>query len=250
MINQKTIVMKRIIYNYICVLCMMTLACLTACSDEDKEPSVSPTDSGVVSDKDGNEYRWVRIGNLDWMTENLHCDTPFYEDLDNPKWSSKWSGLTLTGGDIEVQKKYFANFGNYYSWQEAVDYAPEGWRLPTDEDFKALEKILGVKNVDAEGWRSGGSVLMTQQNEGTCLDFRFGGEICNYINSSIGLYHPYDYGYYWTSTEMEVNKEPAAYARMITPGRNAVNRLVILQEKHCLSVRYVRDANKSVNDIK
>lgn len=41
---------------------------------------------------------------------------------------------------------------------------------------------------------------------------------------------------------VEVNHEPAAYARMITPGRNAVNRLVILQEKHCLSVRYVRDA--------
>lgn len=236
--------MKTLIHNYIWGFIMLVaLGCFAACSDDDdKLPSVTPSATGTVSDKDGNEYHWVRIGKLDWMTENLHCDAPFYEDLRNPKWTTQFGGLSLTGGDIEVQKKYYATFGNYYSWQEAVDYAPEGWRLPTDEDFKALEKMLGVKNVDDEGWRPGASTLMTQREEGTCLDFRYGGEICNYINSSIGLYHPYDYGYYWTSTEKEVNKEPAAYARMITPSRNAVNRLVILKEKHFLSVRYVRDA--------
>ena len=228
---------KIIIWTWILALSLL----VSSCSDDDKEPTVLPKATGTVTDKDGNEYHWVRIGNLDWMTENLHCDTPFYEDLDNPKWSSQWSGLTLNG-DLDAQKKYFSLFGNYYTWQEAMDYAPDGWRLPTDEDFKSLERELGIKNVDAEGWRDGASGLMTQENEGTCLSFRYGGEICNYVYSSMGLYHPYDYGYYWTGTYVEVNHEPAAYARMITPGRNAVNRLVILQERHCLSVRYVRDA--------
>lgn len=220
---------------------LLVVLFVAACSDDDKLPMVTPSDSGIVTDKDGNEYRWVRIGNLDWMTENLRCDAPFYEDLNNPKWSSEWSGMTLRG-DLDTQKKYFSLFGNYYSWQEAVDYAPDGWRLPTDDDFKALEKLLGIKHVDSEGWREGASQMMTQEGEGTCLAFRYGGEICNYVYSTIGLYHPYDYGYYWTGTYAEVNNEPAAYARMITPSRNAVNRLIILQEKHCLSVRYVRDA--------
>lgn len=219
---------------------LVTLLFVAACSDEDKEPTVAPTDSGTITDMDGNEYHWVRIGNLDWMTENLRCGTPFYEDLDNPKWGTSY-GLALDG-DLETRKKYFSLFGNYYTWQEAIDNAPEGWRLPTDEDFKALEKILGLKNVDSEGWRDGASRLMTQEGEGTCLAFRYGGEVCNYIYSTIGLYHPYDYGYYWTATSTEVNHEPAAYARMITPGRNAVNRLVVLLDKHFLSVRYVRDA--------
>lgn len=233
--------------NYLCaVACVVALPWIfAACSDDDKAPTVTPVAEGTVTDKDGNSYRWVRIGDQDWTTENLHCDPPFYKDRYNPKWVNRFGyGLDLTGGDIEVQQKYFETFGNYYSWQEAVDNAPEGWRLPTDEDFKQLERTLGMKASDAdrEGWRDGASYLMVQDGMGTCLNFRYGGEICNYIDSSIGLYHPYDYGYYWTATETEVNKEPAAYARMITPGRNAVNRLQILQEQHCLSVRYVRDA--------
>lgn len=226
------------------LLMMSFVACLsffvTSCSDDD-EPSVTPTDTGVVTDRDGNEYKWVRIGNLDWMTENLHCDAPFYEDQDNEKWDS-YDGLHLQGG-YEANKGYYETFGNYYTWQEAVDNAPEGWRLPSDEDFKALEHELGMKSsdLDKEGWRSGASHLMTQRNEGTMLDFRCGGEIC-YYSWQTAIYHPYDYGYYWTSTREDVNGEPASYARMITPGKNAVNRLKILHEKHFLNVRYVRDA--------
>lgn len=223
---------------------MLLVACsFASCSDDDSLPNVVPAATGTLVDKDGNEYGWVRIGNQDWMTENLHCDAPFYEDRDNPKWVNRFGDyLELTGGDIDMQKKYYSTFGNYYSYEEAVEYAPDGWRLPTDDDFKALERTLGVENVDAEGWRDGGSYLMCQSGEGTCLDFRYGGEICNYINSSIGLYHPYDYGYYWTSTDLEVNQEAAAWVRMITPGKNAVNRIKVLKDMHFLSVRYVRDA--------
>ena len=231
-------VIKRYIYSLLVVL---VLPMMFACSDDDKVPTVVPTASGTVTDRDGNEYHWVRIGNLDWMTENLRCDDPYYEDVYNEKWGK--NGLTLAN-DLETEKKYFKLFGNYYTWQEAMDNAPEGWRLPTDDDFKALEIQLGMKESDANrmGWRKGASTLMTQQGEGTMLDFRYGGEVCNFSYSNIELYHPYDYGYYWTATDTLVNNEPASIARVITPSRNAVNRLVILHEQHFMSVRYVRDA--------
>lgn len=246
MTKQYKMICNMKIFKYIlsATLAMILSCSAISCSDDDKEPSVSPTASGTVTDKDGNEYHWVRIGNLDWMTENLRCDDPFYEDIYNPKWVNKWGDPLALSGTLKDWKKWYEDFGNYYSWEEAVAYAPEGWRLPTDEDFKALESELGMNKgeLDREGWRSGASELMTQQGVGTMLDFRFGGEICNYSYSNIDLYHQYDYGYYWTSTNTEINKEPAAYARMITPGKNAVNRLVILQNLHFLSVRYVRDA--------
>ena len=229
---------------YIWAIVLAGTLSFAACSDDDDQPSVSPVSTGTVSDKDGNEYKWVRIGKLDWMTENLRCDNPFYDDVYNPKWTNGYGvGLSLTG-TLEDWQKWYAEFGNYYTWEEAVANAPDGWRLPTDDDFKTLERELGIKqgDLDKEGWRKGASNLMMQNGEGTCLHFVFGGEICNYSYSLIGLYHQYDYGYYWTSTDIEINGEPASYARMITPGKNAVNRLKILHEQHFLSVRYVRDA--------
>lgn len=232
--------MKRKKYILLGMLALAFSLTLSSCSDDD-EPTVIPINSGTVFDKDGNEYKWVRIGNLDWMTENLHCDLPFYEDLDNEKWDDYYS-LSLNGG-YDANVNYYNTFGNYYSWQEAMDNAPEGWRLPSDDDFKALERQLGMKpsDLDKEGWRNGAASLITQRGEGSMLDFRCGGEIC-YYSWNVAIYHPYDYGYYWTSTDMEINGEPASYARMITPGKNAVNRLKILHEQHFLSVRYVRDA--------
>lgn len=229
----------------ILVIGMLGILSLGSCGDDDdnKMPSVVPSSTGTVVDRDGNEYKWVRIADLDWMTENLRCDAPFYEDTYNDKWVDEWGNGISLAGTHDDWVRWYADFGNYYTWQEAMDNAPEGWRLPTDEDFKALERELGMKesDLDKEGWRNGASFLMSQSEAGTCLNFKYGGEIC-YFSYNTGLYHPDDYGYYWTATDVEVNKEPAAYARMITPGKNAVNRLVILQERHYLNVRYVRDA--------
>lgn len=232
------------IMSLVVFLCVSFAFC--AChDDEDNMPDVQPTALGTLVDRDGNEYHWVRIGCLDWMTENLRCDDPFYEDIYNPKWTGKFDwGLGLDG-DTEDWKNWYDNFGNYYSWQEAVDNAPEGWRLPTDEDFKALERQLGMKasDLDMEGWRAGASALMSQNETGTKLHFTYGGAVGPSLNTAgIVLSHQYDYGYYWTATDTVVNHEAAAFARKITPGMNAVNRIIILQENRCLSVRYVRDA--------
>ena len=219
---------------------LLTLG-LTSCSDDDKLPVVVPSATGTMQDNDGNEYHWVRIGNLDWMTENLHCGTPLYDDLDNDRWGNYYS--LSWKGDRESLIEHYNRFGNYYSWQEAMDNAPEGWRLPTDEDWKNLEMALGMSKseADKDGWRNGASQLMTQSTDGTGLDFRYGGQVC-YFSWSVTGYHDYDYGYYWTGTRDDVNDEPASYARAITPSKNAVNRIHVLHEQHFLSVRYVRDA--------
>jgi len=223
------------------MLLSLTICGMSSCSDDDDTPSVTPTASGVMEDKEGNEYHWVRIGDQDWMVENLRCGVQFYEEYDSDKWG-KYNELSLPG-DIPTCKQIYKDCGNYYTWQEAMDNTPDGWRLPSDEDWKKLESVLGMKkkDLDKEGWRNGCSYLMTQNGEGTQLDFRFSGCIC-YFGYSVSIYHLYDFGYYWTSTSTLVNNEPAAYARMITPGKNAVNRLQILQEYRFMSVRYVRDA--------
>ena len=201
MINEKVRKMAMILFL------SLAIGCLSSCSDDDDTPSVAPSASGVVQDMDGNEYHWVRIGNLDWMTDNLRCGTPFYEDAYNDKWGRRSLALPKS---METSKLIYDNFGNYYSWQEAMDNAPEGWRLPTDGEVSQL-------------------------------NMRYGGSVY-FLGFSLSINHYYDFGYYWSATSTSINGEPAAYARMITPSRNAVNRLQVMQEEHFMSVRYVRDA--------
>ena len=42
-----------------------------SCSDDEERFVVYPDDKGVFVDDEGNEYPYVRYGDLEWMTENL-----------------------------------------------------------------------------------------------------------------------------------------------------------------------------------
>lgn len=71
--------MKRFVISmYVCCC-----AVFCSCSDDDKLPDVRPAAKGEYTDvRDGNTYGWVRIGDLEWMTENLKYQVgglPYYE---------------------------------------------------------------------------------------------------------------------------------------------------------------------------
>jgi len=80
--------------------------------------------------RDGQEYKVVQIGNRIWFAENLRfkSDTSLvYED--NP--------------DYEKQ------YGRLYHFDDLSDLAPDGWRIPTKEDFLSLEDCIdGFKNFN------------------------------------------------------------------------------------------------------
>ena len=227
-------------------LLLMGVLILQSCGDDDLV-SISPEKSGIMTDKEGNEYKWVRLGNLDWMAENLKCGTPFYEKT-TINASGKVKPLVEYGLLEEVQG-YAKNFGNYYTFQEALDYCPEGWRLPTDEDWKKLERLLGMasKDVDKEGWRSGAADLMIQkQEQGTGLELRYGGELCKWgwmssANEQVRPYRQYEFGMYWSSTKDDNQANECVWYRKIMYGKNEVERRSTTTFAHHLSVRYVRD---------
>ena len=59
-------------YNLLLMLMGMSF-CLTSCSDDDDAVAkVAPSATGTYTDpRDGNEYRWVRYGNLEWLADNF-----------------------------------------------------------------------------------------------------------------------------------------------------------------------------------
>ncbi|MFM7823607.1 MAG: fibrobacter succinogenes major paralogous domain-containing protein, partial [Bacteroidota bacterium] len=42
---------------------------------------------------------------------------------------------------------------NGYAVSASQQLAPQGWRIPTDDDWKKLERHLGMSDVDVSSWR-------------------------------------------------------------------------------------------------
>ncbi len=233
--------MKKNILYFGC-LAVLTMS-LSACGDDDDSlPTVQPTATGTMTDNDGNEYQWVRIGNLDWMCSNLKSGEPWFT-----KTYVTENGYQdeLYAENEDAAAEAIEAEGNYYSFQEALDECPEGWRLPTDDDWKSLESTLGMsdKELDKEGWRDGAGYLMAQTiEEGTGLHLIYTGQIAPQSTALSELTHYGDYGYYWSATSAPYTSSQNIYIRKICPLWNKVERSAITTTARFLTVRYCRDA--------
>lgn len=229
-----------------------SLLCLLAwaCNDEKGLGTVKPSASGTFTDeRDGQVYGWIRVGDLEWMTENLRYGTPYpnkvyggaFADVDaQPQGVSNSDGF-----DLEAD---FKDNGNLYDWYEADTLCPDGWRLPTDEDWKNLEQALGMseKEANMEGWRGEGiATLMRQGEDGLGLGLQLSG--CAWQSGAwdwlIHLNGVYESGYFWTASEngRDEYDVPTVYIRRIVATQTTVFRGVAALNT-LMRVRCVRDA--------
>ena len=122
--------------------------------------------TGTVTDTDGNIYKTIKIGNQWWMAENLkvrhyrngdsitNLDTIIGQSLklNSQKWKAELSGGYSIKSSTNASNGYLYNF---YAIADTRNIAPEGWRVPSDEDWKELEIFLGMEKSVAEkvNWR-------------------------------------------------------------------------------------------------
>lgn len=95
--------------------------------------SSDPCDNASpYTDGGGTTYNPLSIGNQCWFDKNMNKDV---------------SGSWHTG--------ILGFYGRLYNWDAAEDVCPTGWRLPNDNDWKTLEKFLGMSATEANdvGWR-------------------------------------------------------------------------------------------------
>lgn len=121
-------------------------------------------ENGPLTDIDGNVYKTVVIGDLEWMAENLKVTryrngAPIPTDLSNTEWITTTTGAyavypyTSTNGEISSAEEMVNKHGllyNGYAVMSSEGLAPIGWRVATDEDYKNLEYFAGLPESELD----------------------------------------------------------------------------------------------------
>ena len=101
--------------------------------------------STFTDSRDGKKYKTVEIGEQKWMAQNLD-----YHGADGY--------LGLCYGD-EPKKKIrkpenCKKYGRLYNWSEAMVACPEGWHLPSYEEWQTLVDFAGGNEVAGKKLKS------------------------------------------------------------------------------------------------
>ena len=155
---------------------LLTAFLFVSCSKNEDLP-LTPSDTGTVTDCQGNSYKTVKIGDQWWMAENMKCtlyDTesersnvqipattrpgslnsgPFYTDVSD----------SITPYSDNLTSDQRSKLGVLYTWAAAVGISsqtnataqttdfpgnrqgicPNGWHIPTDAEWTVLINLLG-----------------------------------------------------------------------------------------------------------
>jgi len=160
--------------------------------DKDKSKDLFVGNSGLFEDsRDGNEYKWIRLGDQIWMGENL----AYLPEISPCREGSEDEGreddlfyyvYAYYGNDVTAAKatENYDVYGVLYNWNAAMNSCPDGWHLPTDGEWIELEQELGLTDglLDFNVWRGsteGGMLKETgtahwdSPNEGATDEFGF-----------------------------------------------------------------------------
>ena len=115
---------------------------------------------GTVTDIDGNMYNTMQIGNQLWMAENLKVThyrngNAIPNITDNNEWNFRTTGAQCSYNNDENNVITYGRLYNSSAIKDSSGLAPEGWHIPTDEEWKQLEMYLGISQseVDKHGFR-------------------------------------------------------------------------------------------------
>ena len=92
-------------------------------------------ETGEMTDGTGRTYKTLKIGETWWMAENLSVTKDANgQSLLTDSVMAHHTPLCYANPDGEV----------LYNWTAAMSACPEGWRLPTSNEWSEMEQIVGA----------------------------------------------------------------------------------------------------------
>jgi uncharacterized protein (TIGR02145 family) len=195
--------------------------------------SQEPSSGTFVDPRDSREYRWVRIGSQVWMAENLR----FVPESGWKCWNDD---------EAECAKK-----GVFYDWETACKVPPPGWHLPSDDEWKTLERELGMpeEELDLVGLDRKSNTGAAIKKTG-CWPVEYGGKQIIFSDDTgfsavptgffaLGEFTHSGYGGWWTGTP----DGERAWVRALAFHDNTITRAPN-DKKFYFPVRCVRDEDR------
>lgn len=103
---------------------------------------------------------------------------------------------------------YAAEYGYLYGYNAALKAVPEGWRLPTDEDWCNLERTLGMSESEIKKfhvWRGNGQGDLLKYGGAAGFYTRLGGgNVFDTSNAPVYI-RKEENAYFWSSTKIAEN---------------------------------------------
>jgi uncharacterized protein (TIGR02145 family) len=177
----------------------------------------NPQRGTLVDLRDARVYPTVRVGPQVWMAANLAFVT-----FDS--WCYR--------NDFDRCRRD----GRLYPWSDATRVCPDGWRLPTDADWMALERALGMAEADLAREGARGTDQGARLRRGG--DSGFEAPISGYRRPDGTFARDLERAAFWTSTE--ANAEDA-WHRDVRADVGTVYRSPVTKT-YALSVRCLQTA--------
>jgi uncharacterized protein (TIGR02145 family) len=222
-----------------------------------------------IMDIDGNKYPTVIFSNgQEWMSQNLRVKrfrngSPIPDIQDGTQWSqlktaARYSSHPNTPAPINFYyDTLYGQLYNYHAVSNPSGLCPSGWHVPTDNEWKLLEKAMGMQDaeLDRTGWRGDqtqnvSEKLMANADDYGLLPIWFQGggtnssgfnAISNGWRSSNGRFASeleYFQSYWWSILETGTK---SAWARGLDAGEWGVDRN-LFDKKTGFSIRCLKGA--------
>jgi len=184
----------------------------------------------------------VKMGNQEWMTNNLNVDTfrngdAIPQATTDEEWEKAWEEGKPAWCYYDNDPKNGDKYGKLYNWYAVTDprgLAPSGWHIPSDAEWTILTDNLGGK--DEAGHKMKSQAGWDDEGNGSNASGFSGLPGGN--RDYYGTFNDVGYtGYWWSSTEDDASN---AWYRILDYDVGYVTRSNS-DKTDGLSVRCLRD---------
>jgi len=186
-------------------------------------------ETGSMTDpRDGRVYKTVKIDAQIWMAENLAFKTE--------------SGCSV----YDDVKDYLKTHGYLYTWETATKACPEGWRLPSMQDWWFLSNFLGGDEVSGGKLKQTGTTSWESPNTGATNSSGFTA-LSSGRSGDKAMEHIGKTTFFWTNVD---DDDATSWCGVLYSSRGDL-ALIPIEKKNGFSVRCIKNSggNEKVFDF-